>query len=124
MVDAKCAQFYGDYLQANLANVLRSDGNINSTTLFNLSVSKDMDTGPLLCALMGGQIKASLSKMIDSLDYEPGIPQQERDNLRKKLDTEIQALEREEEAMIVKAESMGLSIVRHPEVVLEVERAA
>lgn len=136
LITSNADRFIQDELQYRLSNLLNAGGNPHSAGLFKLSLftmkdidqSHDIDLGGLLCCLLGDQIRDGLTKAIEGLPYDEGLPAPERPAKTKQLDGEIMKLEREEEAMIVKAESMGLSIARHPDanprVILECEEAA
>ena len=83
----------------------------------------------VLCRFFGETIKKTLVDAVteESKHYPPGIPILERPALIQDLQAKIHALEIEEEALILEAESAGIALYRRPDVnpklVLMVEEA-
>ena len=81
------------------------------------------DLGPVLCALLGPEIKSNLKAKIHDSNYEAGPPQKDRPSLLSDIDKRISTLEQQEEKIICEAESVGQTIPRRddisPSVILE-----
>lgn len=82
----------------------------------------EIDMGPMLCWLMGGEIKRKFAALIDSDDYQEGLGTAERPDALARLAADLDAAELREEELIGRADEAGLSIPRRddvrPEIVL------
>lgn len=82
--------------------------------------------GPLLCELFTDQIKDTLAKKIEILDYEHGPELSERPGLLKQNAAQIKELEIAEESLTVEAEKVGIAVPRRadlsPEIFLEIDK--
>lgn len=94
------------------------------TAIRNGNHMADVDTGPLLCWLLGDVIKTKLTAAIKALPHAPGIPLAERPAAVQRLRDEIARLETAEERLIREAEAAGEPVIRRgdarPEIVLAV----
>jgi hypothetical protein len=65
-----------------------------------------------LCYLLGDMIKENLRKAVDEIEYpeEVGPPRSERPALMKKLDSEIQKLEKQLGDLVANADAIGITI--------------
>lgn len=70
------------------------------------------DAAPLLCWLMGDEIKAKLAETINAAGFEAGPPSADRPKLRRDLEAELRKLELAEERMIEEASEAGIDIPR------------
>lgn len=82
--------------------------------------------GPVLCELFADQIKDTLTKKIENLDYEPGPELSARPELLKQNAAQIKELELAEEDLTIEAEKVGMPIERRPDldpaVFLEIDK--
>lgn len=75
-----------------------------------------VDLGPILCGLLGDEIKQKMADKIAALDYEAGPPLSERQKLLAQNADQLLQLEIAEEELICEAEQRGWLIERRPDV--------
>jgi hypothetical protein len=119
-VDHQAAQFKPEYAVSPLRDVRPRFDEVELGLLpvrgSNTGESiASADAGPLLCWLLGNEIKRRLGEVIESADLETGPPVAERPALRRKLEAELRELELREEALVVDAEAAGFVIPRRPD---------
>ena len=110
------ATFAGRNLRDELKPLFAVSGNISNARSTGGVVTGFADTnaGPTLAHFFGDQLKATLAKDVESMDYQAGPPAAERADLIADLDTRIYDLETQEESLIEAAESSGIEILRQP----------
>lgn len=87
----------------------------------------EANIAPLLAWLLGDVLKAKLKALIEATPYKQGPPSSDRARLRSELQTQLDSLELREEALVMEAESIGLTLAPRPDcrpdIVLSLELA-
>ncbi len=125
-IDHEASKFEPEYL---LNPMIRAGGNPHRSELFDISV-RQLEFGytgtvaPMLCFMLGDEIKKRLHDFVMSMEFQPGPPLKDRPRMIRTLDQQIRKLETEEESLICQAEESGLNFDRRedadPKIILEI----